>query len=176
MDIEALKFPVGRFVEPEDFHQEMIEKYTASIRHFPDLLEAKLKQLEPHQLNETYREGSWTIRQIVHHLADSHMNAFIRFKLALTEEQPVIKPYLQDAFVAMSDEKDFDILPSLAIIRGVHERWTRVIESMTALDYERTYIHPEYGKVYPLKLVLAQYDWHCRTHLGHIQIVIDRAK
>lgn len=174
--MEALKFPIGRFVEPEVILSEQIEKYSATIRHFPDLLESKLKQLSSDQLSHQYREGSWTLRQIVHHLADSHMNAFLRFKLALTEDKPTIKPYLQDAFVDMSDEKEFDILPSLSIIKGVHERWSRVLETMNESDFNKTFIHPEYGKIYTLKLALAQYDWHCKTHLGHIQIVIDHYK
>ena len=172
--MEALKFPIGRFVSPETINQEMMEMYKATIQHFPDLLEAKLKQLNSTQLNETYREGSWTVRQVVHHLADSHMNAFIRFKLALSEDKPVIKPYLQDAFVEMDDEKEFDILPSLSIIKGVHERWIKLLNSMSESDFDRVYIHPEYNKEYSLKLALAQYDWHCKTHLGHIQIVLSK--
>jgi hypothetical protein len=172
--MEALKFPIGRFVSPETINQEMMEMYKDTIQHFPDLLEAKLKQLNSTQLNETYREGSWTVRQVVHHLADSHMNAFIRFKLALSEDKPVIKPYLQDAFVEMDDEKEFDILPSLSIIKGVHERWIKLLNSMSESDFDRVYIHPEYNKEYSLKLDLAQYDWHCKTHLGHIQIVLNK--
>ncbi len=90
--MESLKFPIGRFELPGKITPELMEAYQATIQHFPDLLEAKLKQLNSIQLNETYREGSWTIRQLVHHLADSHMNAFIRFKLSLTEDSPTIKP------------------------------------------------------------------------------------
>ena len=174
--MDSLKFPIGKFEKPEIITPEMMEAYKATIQHFPDLLESKLKQLSSDQLSLHYRGGSWTIRQIVHHLADSHMNAFLRFKLALTEDKPTIKPYLQDAFVDMSDEKEFDILPSLSIIKGVHERWSRVLETMSESDFNRSYIHPEYGETYSLKFALAQYDWHCKTHLGHIQIVIDRSK
>jgi hypothetical protein len=171
--MESLKFPIGKFELPTEILPEIMEACKATIQHFPDLLEAKLKQLNSAQLNDTYREGSWSIRQVVHHLADSHMNAFVRFKLALTEDKPIIKPYNQDAFVDLEDAKDFDITPSLSIIRGVHERWSKLLYSMTESDFERIYIHPEYGHEYRLKEALALYDWHCRTHLGHIKLVIN---
>ncbi|GAB1447284.1 bacillithiol transferase BstA [Bacteroidota bacterium] len=170
-NLDEKKFPVGKFIMPEEINPQAMESWMAMIHHFPELLRVELEKLKSEDFDKPYRDGGWTIRQVVHHLADSHMNAFIRFKLALAEDGVEIKPYPQDLFSLQTDNLEESIESSMQIIQGVHHRWFRLMESMSDADWNRHYVHPEYGKRYALKEALAQYDWHCRTHLGHIRLL-----
>lgn len=166
-NLEELKYPVGRYTPPSIFDEAWFAACKATISDFPIQIENKIANITESQLNTPYRPGGWTVRQVVHHCADSHMNAFIRFKLALTEENPTIKPYIENLW---AEAPDYQIDPqiSLGILKGLHHRWSIVIASMSSEDFNKSYIHPEHGKVFSLAFVLGMYDWHCRHHLAHI--------
>ncbi|HQQ93113.1 MAG TPA: putative metal-dependent hydrolase [Bacteroidia bacterium] len=161
------RYPIGKFKAPEHYSSTLIQDYIQTIESLPDQLKKEVDGLSPEQLDTPYREGGWTVRQVVHHLADSHMNAFIRFKLALSEDQPQIKPYAEGLWAQMPD---YTLPPeaSLQILTGLHERLALLWKNMSAADLEKTYVHPEYKKVYALKEVMALYAWHGRHHLAHI--------
>lgn len=174
MDIQKLKFPIREFAPQENYSQEEINSFIADIEALPSQLRQEVKNLSDIQLDTQYRPEGWTVRQVIHHLPDSHMNSFIRFKLTLTEDTPEIKPYLEDRWAMLPDAK----LPpevSLRIIDALHERWVYLLKSMTETDFERKYIHSEYKKTFTLKEAVHLYSWHCRHHLAHIQLV-SRAK
>jgi hypothetical protein len=167
--MDNLRFPVGKCPQPKDIDKTTLEHWIKAIKVFPENLEKEVDGLTDEQLDVPYREDGWTIRQLVHHLADSHMNAYIRFKLALTEKQPTIKPYEQAEWAKQTDYEG-PIGTSLDILKGVHNRWAKLLHSMQPEDFEQTYIHPEYNDEYNLKQSLCQYEWHCRHHLAHIQL------
>lgn len=163
-ELDNLKFPVGRF----DFDRSRkLDGYIQTIREFPVKLNAAVKGLSDEQLDTPYRPGGWTIRQVVHHCADSHQNAFIRFKLALTEPSPLIKPYRQELWAEQPDYR-LPLKPSLLILEGLHARWAVLLEQLTDSDLQLNYVHPEYGKKYSLHEAMATYAWHCDHHLAHI--------
>ncbi|NVK50094.1 MAG: putative metal-dependent hydrolase [Cyclobacteriaceae bacterium] len=164
-DIEFLKYPIGRFSMPEN---PDIQKAKTQIKKLPKNIESAVFNLSEEQLDTPYRPGGWTIRQLIHHLADSHMNAFIRFKLALTEENPTIKPYDEAAWARLSDSK-LEIAPSLAILVSLHQKWFVLMENMSDQDFSRTYFHPESGQKQSLFEVTHLYAWHGQHHLAHIQ-------
>lgn len=166
-DLEKLKFPIGKFAAPASYTPALLKTYREVIRDFPGKLRAHTQHLSDLQLDTPYREGGWSIRQVVHHCADSHMNGFTRLKLALSENTPTIKPYPQDNFVDLHDYK-MPVHTSLIILEGVHARWYEVLKHLKEKDLERTYIHPEYGKEVPVKESIAQYAWHGVHHLAHI--------
>jgi len=138
-----------------------------TIRMLPERLTAAVAGLSDHQLDTPYREGGWTARQVVHHMADSHANAYVRFKLALTEDWPTIKPYDEAAWAELSDSRWLPIDVSLSFLTALHQRWVALIESLSEDDFRRGYEHPESGRQ-NLARVLALYDWHSRHHTAHI--------
>ncbi len=163
---EDLRFPVGKAVyDPAPTPQKMAA-WIKEIADLPANLRAAVSGLTAAQLDTPYREGGWTVRQVVHHVADSHMNSFIRFKLALTESTPQIKPYDQDAWAATADV-GVDIESSLALLDGLHARWAALLRSLTPPQLERTFLHPESG-VQKLDRTVQTYAWHCRHHVAHI--------
>ncbi len=166
-ELEKLKYPAGRFKAPEAYTTSKRAENIASLKSLPSELRAATQNLTDEQLDIPYREGGWTIRQIVHHLADSHMNSFIRFKLALTEDNPTIKAYDQDAWAA-GEDATFSIESSLQILDGLHTRLVTVLQHMTPEDYSRTLFHPEMKKKLPLDFMAALYGWHSRHHLTQI--------
>lgn len=137
------------------------------IRRLPPLIEAAVKGMNDQQLDTPYREGGWTVRQVVHHLADSHLNAFVRMKLMLTEDHPTLKPYDQDKWAALTDSRNAPIQSSLAIIRGLHERWSSVLESVSEEGWSRTAFHPERGTV-TMEGTLQTYAAHGEKHIQTI--------
>ena len=137
------------------------------IRALPSLLDGAVQGLNDAQLDTPYRQGGWTVRQVVHHLADSHMNAFIRMKLILTEEQPRLKPYDQDAWARLPDTLTMPIGVSMGILRGLHDRWTTLLESVPDAGWNRTAFHPERGDV-TLDSILTTYAEHGEKHVGQI--------
>ncbi len=166
-DLEKLKFPIGKFIPPTNYTVELLHSCKESIRDFPGKLRSETAHLNDSQIDTPYRPGGWTIRQVVHHCADSHMNGFTRLKLALTENKPIVKPYDQDGFANLSDSK-MPIDVSLTILEGIHARWYDIMCHLKESDLDRVYIHPEYNKEVPIKEFIAQYAWHGGTHLGHI--------
>ncbi|WP_211258619.1 YfiT family bacillithiol transferase [Viridibacillus arvi] len=161
------RFPIGEFVCTEHISTEEIKSWLNEIRTLPMRLMEVVHHLSDEELEYTYREGSWTIRQIVHHIADSHMNAYIRFKLALTEENPIIKPYAEEKWAGLPDSK-LSIVSSLNIIESLHERWVHLIENVTDEQLKRAFIHPDSGIV-SLEKNIGIYAWHGNHHLAHIK-------
>ncbi|EAZ81815.1 YfiT family bacillithiol transferase [Algoriphagus machipongonensis] len=175
IDIELLKYPIGKFQKPEAITQENIKEAIAEFKALPKHLEATVKDLLEPQLQTPYRPGGWTVRQVVHHLADSHMNAYMRFKLALTESNPTIKPYDEAAWANLSDSK-LPIEISIGILKNIHFRLGTILDEMSDSDFSKTYYHPESQSTVPLKEVILMYDWHGKHHLAHIQALMIREK
>lgn len=170
--MEHLKYPIGKFTVPENVTETMRSEWIEEIANLPQRLEAAISGVTEAQLDTPYRPDGWTVRQVVHHLADSHMNAYVRLHLALTEEAPTIKPYLEAKWAQLPDYS-LPIESSLDILRGVHLRWAHLLKSMQAADFQRTFVHPQYGKVYSIETMTALYVWHGEHHLRHIWLVVE---
>lgn len=166
-----LQYPIGPFVQPLEINSDNILKWIADIEEFPVLLKTEILKLSEAQLDTPYRPGGWTVRQVVHHCADSHMNSFIRFKLALTEHNPAIKAYFEDRWAEMADARNLPVAPSLAILEGLHARWVVLLRAMDSDDFSRTFFHPERQKSIGLDKTIALYSWHGRHHLEHVKLV-----
>lgn len=162
------RYPIGKFAYDGVATPEARSRRIAEIAQAPVALRAAVKGLTPKQLDTPYREGGWTVRQVVHHVPDSHLNAYIRFKLALTENTPTIKPYDEKRWAELADTRTVPPEVSLALLDAVHERWVALLKSMTLADWQRAYHHPEYNRRIPLDEVLALYAWHGRHHAAHI--------
>lgn len=167
--MDELKFPIGKYHSQKNVSTEVFQGWIKTIDSLYSDLSKSIQGLSPQQFENTYRPSSWTISQLIHHLADSHMNAFMRFKLALTEDNPVIKPYFEASWAKLPDYQG-PIESSLKIIEGVHQRWMELLTSMNEQDFNKTYIHPEFNREFDLKEAVCQYDWHCKHHLAHIEI------
>ena len=166
-DLEDLKYPIGRFSPPASSMAGVRSAHIQTLRLLPERLRAATVSLSDQQLDTPYRENGWTVRQVVHHVADSHANSYIRFKLALTEDRPTIKPYDEAAWAELSDSRWLPIDGSLALIEALHGRWAALLESLTDEDFRKGYNHPESGRQ-SLANALALYDWHSRHHAAHI--------
>jgi hypothetical protein len=173
MNIEQLKFPIGHFHFSEDCNDNTIAAWKVTIASFPQNLKIVTDGLSSVEMNWQYRPEGWCIKQVVHHLADSHMNALIRIKLALTEESPVIRPYEEGLWAQLSDGLNDDISSSLKIIEGVHERWSQVLESLSEKDWNKMYFHPQHQRLFTIKEGLGIYQWHCNHHLAHIKQALE---
>lgn len=164
--MESFKYPIGRYKPEEKILASHITGWIDDIKKFPSNLVKEISTFSDSQLDTPYRKNGWSIRQLVHHVADSHTNAFIRFKLALTEDRPTIKPYFQDLWAELGDST-LAVAPSLQIIEGIHHRWSYLLKNLKSDDFERELIHPESGKVI-LKSMIGHYAWHGKHHLAHI--------
>ena len=168
-----LKFPIGKFIMPDDFPLELKKNWIRVISEFPDALLNEVSAISKEQKKSKYRPDGWSLTQVVHHCADSHMNAFIRFKLALTEENPTIRPYLEDEWGELSDSNDRDLMPSVNLLIGLHERWALLLENMSGDEFERGYFHPETNAIVSLKEALGTYAWHSEHHLKHVKMALE---
>ncbi len=166
--LEALKYPIGKFKFPQSTDDLNIAAHIAIIEALPALLCDTVKGLSEEQLDTPYREGGWTIRQVIHHLADSHMNSYCRFKLALSEDNPVIKTYREDLWAEFADGRSAPVLISLNLLDAVHARWVIFLKSLSKPDFNKTFFHPEHQKSITLLHALNLYSWHCEHHLAHI--------
>ncbi len=160
-------YPIGKFTYHGPPTPEQRNKLIDDIEQTPARLRAAVRGLSPQQLETPYREGGWTVRQVTHHVPDSHMNAYVRFKLGLTEDEPTIKPYEQDRWAELEDTRSTPLEVSLALLDALHTRWVRLLRSITPEDWKRTFRHPELGLM-PLEKNLALYAWHGRHHVAHI--------
>jgi hypothetical protein len=167
MNLETLKYPIGTFKKPTSFSKEQIQGYIQTIHDFPEWIKKEVILLSDEQLDTPYRPDGWSIRQVVHHCADSHMNAFIRFKLTLTEEKPTIRPY-QEALWAKLPDSQMPVEPSLQILEGLHARMAVLWQNMDDDKLKKRYVHPQYQTEFSLAEAMALYDWHSRHHLAHI--------
>ncbi len=164
--------PIGPFEFGEIYSSEDLGLFIRKIEGCPAKLKKIASGLKDAQLDVSYREGGWTIRQVIHHLADSHINAYTRFKLALTEDTPSIRPYDEKAWAELVDSKTGVIESSLELLVGLHKRWSLLLRAMSAEDFQRLYYHPEHQMSHPLSELVAMYAWHCDHHLAHIQQAI----
>lgn len=174
MDLEKYRYPIGRFDAKQAFTSAKRNERIDRIRRFPSDLLSIVKDLDATQLNTPYRPNGWTVAQLVHHLADSHLNSYIRFRWALTEDSPLIKAYDQRKWAELGDAKSSDISPSIQILEGVHHRWVKLLSHLKPEDFKSQLSHPEWSDKLDLEMMLALYTWHCDHHLAHIQELIKR--
>jgi uncharacterized damage-inducible protein DinB len=167
-----LRFPIGKFVAEVEITPERRRQYVQTIKGLPQALAGAVAGLDEKQLETPYRPEGWTVRQTVHHVADSHLNSLCRFKLALTEDVPTIRPYAEDLWAELSDSK-LPVDVSLRLLEAVHERWTTLLESMSDEQFRRKLIHPDSGE-WTLEKMLGLYDWHSRHHTAHITKLRER--
>lgn len=165
--MDDARYPIGPFVSPSSVTRTAREGWIAVLEAAPDKLEAAVSGLDDAQLGTPYREGGWTVRQVVHHLPDSHLNSYIRFKLALTEDAPVIKPYFEERWAELPDSRDTPLEVSLTLLTALHQRWTTLLRATSETDFGRTFVHPENG-VQTLSASLALYAWHSQHHTAQI--------
>lgn|SRR5487761_74064 len=169
----SLQYPVGKFKPEGPLTFAQRENLISEIEQAPARLRDAVEGLSDARLDTPYREGGWTVRQVVHHLADGHLNSYVRFRLALTESEPTIKPYDQALWAELSDARTAPIEPSLALFESLHERWAILLKSLQAADFARAFRHPERGLM-TLDQNLALYAWHGRHHVAHITSLAER--
>jgi len=163
-----LRFPIGKFPLPvRPLTGDEIRSHVVILSGAPEDFRQAVRGLTDAQLDTPYRPGGWSVRQVVHHLADSHMNAYIRVKLALTESAPTIKPYDEAAWAELADSK-LPIEVSLLLLDGLHRRWVTLLDSLRPADWERSFVHPEHGRSMKIDVATAMYSWHCRHHAAHV--------
>lgn len=169
------RYPIGRFSYDGNSSSSVRGGHIADLESLPQRLRDAVSGLTEEQLASPYREGGWTVRQVVHHLADSHMNAYVRWKTALTEHNPTVRPYDEAVWAGMPDVQQVPIEMSLALLGGLHARLVSTIRSMSDSDFDRTYFHTEQNRSLPLHEVLAMYAWHSRHHTAHITALRERS-
>ena len=161
------RYPIGKFSFDGTLSDAQRKQYIDDISKAPAALRSAIKGLSPQQLDTPYRDGGWTVRQVVHHVPESHMNAYIRFKLALTEDDPTIKPYMEDRWAKLEDVQATPIEVSLALLDSLHDRWVRLLRLIKPEEWKRTFRHPELGSV-SLDKNVALYSWHGKHHVAHV--------
>jgi hypothetical protein len=161
------RYPIGKFKFDGSPSEEQRSKLIENIQEAPATLRTAIKNLTPEQIETPYRDGGWTVRQVVHHVPESHMNAYVRFKLALTEDEPTIKPYMEDLWAGTPDVHSTPLEVSLTLLTSLHDRWVHLLRSLKPAEWKRTFRHPEIGVV-SLEKTLALYSWHGQHHVAHI--------
>jgi uncharacterized damage-inducible protein DinB len=168
-----LRYPIGKFHFDGPLSEEQKKTSLDEIARAPANLRAAVKGLSRAQLDTPYRPGGWTVRQVVHHVPDSHLNSYMRFKLALTEDEPTIKPYAEDRWAELADTKSTPVEVSLTLLDSLHDRWVRLLRSLTPDEWKRTFRHPDLGPM-TLEKTLALYAWHGRHHVAHVTALRER--
>jgi uncharacterized damage-inducible protein DinB len=168
-----LRYPIGKFTYEGLSTEGQKQQYINDIEQAPASLRAAVKGLSDEQLDTPYRPEGWTLRQVAHHVPDSHLNAYVRFKLALTEDAPTIKPYAEDLWAQLADTQTTPVEVSLTLLDSLHTRWVRLLRSLKAEDWRRTFRHPQLGEV-SLEKNLVLYAWHGRHHVAHITSLRER--
>ena len=174
MTLEELKYPIGLAEIPENITKKHIESWISDIERFPHELEFLVRDLSDNQMETKYREGGWTIRQVIHHCYDSHHNSYMRFKWALTENQPVIKAYYEERWAELLDSKSSPILLTIDALKGLHAKWVYLLRILTEEDLEKSFIHPDGNETVGLKKNIGIYAWHCQHHYAHIEQLMMR--
>jgi hypothetical protein len=165
--LNDLRYPIGKFAYDGPRSEDQRAQLITQIEQTPAALRAAVAGLSPQQIETPYRDGGWTVRQVVHHVPDSHMNAYVRFKLAMTENEPGIKPYAEALWAELPDNQSTPLETSMVLLESLHSRFVRVLRSITSEQWMRTFRHPELGVV-TLDRNLALYAWHGRHHVAHI--------
>ena len=169
---EDLRYPIGKFDSNIEISPEIRQEFIETIAELPEKIRKSVDNLSDTQLDTPYRPEGWTVRQLVHHIADSHLNSFCRFKLALTEDFPTIRPYYEDRWALLADSQ-MPVEDSLKIIEGIHSRWTSLLKSLTDKEFQRKLNHPDSGE-WTIEKFLALYAWHSRHHTAHITALSKR--
>lgn len=174
----SLRYPIGKLEDQpyaEESYSETIKgTLVRDIKFLPTSLENAVQNLDAAQLHTPYRKGGWTIHQVVHHVPDSHINAYVRFKLALTENNPVIKPYDQEAWAELSDTQNLPINISLTLLHALHARWVELLKNISEADWNKTVFHPEHQRILSLWYMLGSYAWHGKHHVAQITSLRER--
>jgi hypothetical protein len=168
------RFPIGKFSYDADVPPVRRDRSVAELAALPAELRSMLAGTTDGDLERTYRPGGWTVRQVVHHLADSHLNGYTRFKLALTEDIPTIKPYDEERWAVLRDVVVTPVEVSLDLLAALHVRWVALVQSLAPAELARSYLHPELGRALSLDLALASYAWHGRHHTAHVAVALGR--
>ena len=170
--LDKLRYPIGKVDIPENISQNDIERWISIIDNHPNKLSKLTINLTEDQLDTEYRPEGWTIRQVVHHLGDSHTNSYIRFKWALTENKPIIKAYYEDRWAELDDSKIAPIKPGLEYLKALHVKWVYLLKGLTSKDLKKCFVHPETKKEVSLAKNIGIYAWHCEHHYMHIKNLI----
>ncbi len=173
-ELETLKYPIGKFIFPENVTQEYIDNCISILEYFPEKLERLVKKISEEQLDTPYRPGGWTVRQTVHHLSDSHHHSYTRFKWALTEDKPLIKAYYEDKWAALIDSKSAPIEMSLQHLKAIHFKLVYLLKRLSDEDLNKCFIHPETKNEVSLKRNIGLYAWHSNHHYTHIENLLKR--
>lgn len=167
--LQALRYPIGEYKPSENPSSGDIKKCISVIEDFPIKLKNAVNKLSDEQLDTPYRPEGWTIRQVVHHVVDSHINSYCRFKLALTEDTPAIRPYFEDRWAELPEAKSAPVELSLPLLDALHKRWVVILKNITPVQLKLKYFHPETKKEASLEYLVGLYAWHCEHHLAHIE-------
>ena len=167
--LQHLKYPIGQFKKPVSHDASMHLEWLSALEALPSWLDACIENLDASQLDTPYRESGWTLAQVIHHVADSHMNAFIRLKLALTEQDPIIRPYNEAEWALTPEYTNVPVNVSITLLHALHRRWIALLNGMKPADWDRCYFHPEQDRYVPLWEQTAMYAWHSRHHMEHIR-------
>jgi hypothetical protein len=167
-DLYKLKFPIGEFDAPKNITQQHLDQWINAIETLPERIISITKNLNDDELNYKYRPEGWTIKQVVHHCADSHINSIVRFKLAMTEDTPTIRPYYEDRFAKLIDYSE-PIDAPISILKGVHQKLGVLLKSFSEDDLKREFVHPEHGQHFSLEETIGTYAWHSDHHFAHIE-------
>lgn len=173
-DIEILRYPIGRYKKPETYTTQQINNWIEDIAQLPKKMRKATEDLSDEQLDTPYRPEGWTIRQVVHHCSDSHLNAMARIKWALTEDTPIIKPYHEEKWAELADTKQMPIEAALTMLEGIHARWVYLLRSLNADELKRAYFHSGENREFTIAEVAALYAWHSNHHLAHITTLKER--
>ncbi len=168
MELENLRYPIGRFMPKPDYSPEEIKSNIQIVSALPSRFINLCSGWDDHKLDTVYRPGGWTVRQVIHHVSDSHINAYVRFRLALTEDNPVIKPYREELWAELPDARSAQIDLSLQLLKFTHMRWVLLLNSLSSQELKRTYHHPASGKDVRLEEVIALYAWHSQHHYQQV--------
>jgi hypothetical protein len=168
-----LRYPIGHY-EPQPFSTKLKDQWLADIRFLPQAIENALHNLDEAQLETSYRDGGWTVHQLVHHVADSHMNAYVRFKLGYTEARPTICPYDENAWAQLADVQLLPVNVSITLLYALHQRWYEFLNSIADHDWNKAVFHPEQQKEMTLWYLAGMYAWHGRHHTAHILALRER--
>lgn len=172
-DDRHLRYPIGAFDADQPFDPGRVAAWIDAIAHFPPSLSAVCTGLDDADLERRYRPGGWTVRQVIHHIGDSHLNSYIRFKWALSETTPVIKAYDERRWAELPDIPVLPVATSLDFIEALHRKWTVLLRALDGGDLQRCFVHPESGETVPLWRNIGIYAWHGRHHLAHIQLALE---
>ncbi len=170
--LEIKKYPIGKFKSPKTIEPDLYQSWVRSLEAFPGALRTTLKAVDEDQLAARYRQGGWSVRQLVHHIADSHMNGYIRMKMALTEDNPIIKSYQEKGWARLADTDTVAIEVSLALLENLHERWLALIRNLNTPELSRSFYHPENKMSITVAECVGLYAWHGQHHLAHIQMAL----